>query len=390
MPSPDDNLVSVPFCKPDYSPLEMAHLQASVDEGRLEGGGRFTRECEARISALSKSLEAYVVPSCTAALEMMALITDMKPGDEVIMPSFTFVSTANAFAIRGVVPVFVDVDPVTLNICPLKAEAAITDRTRAIMVVHYPGVACDMDALCAVADTHGIDILEDAAQALGARWMGQPLGSFGRLAGISFHHTKNISCGEGGALLVNQEEDRRKAEFIRDKGTNRADFLRGQESKYEWLVLGSSYLLSELASAVLLGQVERIDDLTIKRMRLWSRYHDVFSGVSGVTAPQIPAKAEHNAHIYHLRLPTHQLRDGFCEAMKKCGIVAAPHYVPLHLTPGGRLYGRAHGELDVTCNAARTLVRLPLFSAMSDAQQAHVIDTARDFLIANGLTSGPE
>lgn len=385
MPSTNDNRVSVPFCKPDYSPVEMAHLHASVDEGRLEGGGRFTRECEARISTLSGCREAYIVPSCTAALEMMCLIAGMEPGDEVIMPSFTFVSTANAFALRGVVPVFVDVDPVTLNICPVKAEAAITDKTRAIMIVHYAGVACDMRGLCALADAHGIDLLEDAAQALGASWMGQPLGSFGRLAGISFHHTKNISCGEGGALLVNREDDRQKAEFIRDKGTNRADFLRGQESKYEWLVLGSSYLLSELASAVLLGQLERVDDLNAKRMRLWARYHEAFDGLSDVRTPSIPTGAGHNAHIYHLRLPTRQFRDGFCQAMKARNIVAAPHYVPLHQTPGGRLYGRAHGNLDVTCDAAETLVRLPLFSAMTDTQQAHVIKTARDFLGANDL-----
>jgi dTDP-4-amino-4,6-dideoxygalactose transaminase len=385
MPSKDTDPVTVPFCKPDYSDLEIGHLHASIAAGRLEGGGQFTMACEEKIRATSECRSAYVVPSCTAALEMMALILDLKPGDEVIMPSYTFVSTANAFAMRGAVPVFVDIDARTLNLCPQAAANAITERTRAIVLVHYGGIGCDMEAFEALASRHDLALLEDAAQALGSRWNGRALGSFGRMGAISFHHTKNISCGEGGALLINESRDERPAEFVRDKGTNRSDFLRGTESKYEWLVLGSSYLLSELASAVLLGQLERMDDLKRKRMKLWNRYDEAFADRDAVLRPFIPPAAEHNAHIFHLRLPDQRHRDMFCQHMRQSGIVAAPHYVSLHLTPGGLAYGRAHGDLNITTDTVSRLVRLPLFSDMSSSQQASVIDAATTYLDEHGL-----
>ncbi|MBO6797755.1 dTDP-4-amino-4,6-dideoxygalactose transaminase [Maricaulis sp.] len=368
--------IKVPFCKPDYAVNETGHLNAAIAEGRLEGGGRFTRASEAFLETMLGAKAALVVPSCTAALEMMGLVLDLKPGDEVIMPSFTFVSTANAMALRGAVPVFVDIDPNTLNIDPVAAEAAIGPRTRAIMLVHYAGVGCDMDAFEALSRKHDLVLLEDAAQALEASWNGRPLGSFGTYAAISFHHTKNVSCGEGGAFISNHGGDARLAEFVRDKGTNRADFLRGTESKYEWLSLGSSYLLSELAGAVLLGQLERSGDLLAKRLRLWARYQEAFAGRDDVIVPRIPPSAGHNAHIFHLRLCDREARDGFCQAMRERGVVASPHYVPLHLTPAGRQLGRAVGCMDITVRTTETLVRLPLFSAMTDSQQAFVIETA--------------
>ncbi|MEO2104446.1 MAG: dTDP-4-amino-4,6-dideoxygalactose transaminase [Actinomycetota bacterium] len=366
--------VAVPFCKPDYEKRERQNLTAAIAEGRLEGGGTFTKAAERRLRGMTAAASALVVPSCTAALEMMALLIGVQEGDEVIVPAYTFVSTANAIALRGATPVFVDIDPVTLNLDPAAVVDAITPRTKAIIPVHYAGVPCDMDELSRIGTTHGLWLLEDAAQALGATWNGQPAGGIGDMGAVSFHHTKNVTCGEGGALLVNAPRMVEAAEQVRDKGTDRASFLRGDINKYEWRVLGSSYLLSELAAAVLEAQLFRMEDLLTKRMAHWRAYDRVFSGLADVRTPRPPAAATHNAHIYHLRLPSRGDRDRFLCSMRGAGILAAPHYVPLHETPGGRRYGRSHGALPVTLDAADTLVRLPLFSAMSETERNRVIE----------------
>jgi len=377
----------VPFCQPDYGTEERAAFEEAIAGGRLEGGGTQTRACETLMEKSTGAERVLITPSCTAALEMMALALELGPGDEVIVPAFTFVSTANAFALRGAVPVFADIDPLTMNLDVEAARAAITPKTRAIMLVHYAGVGCEMEAFVDLCAQHNLVLLEDAAQAVGAHWNGKALGAFGAMGAFSFHHTKNITCGEGGALLVNDPALVKPAEFIRDKGTDRADFLRGQVSKYEWRVLGSSYLLSELAAAVLFGQFQRKETLTKARMRIWQTYDEHFGPVNSLRTPQIPGAAHHNAHIYHLRFANQALRDACAAFMRAHGVMTAPHYVPLHTTPAGRKYGRASGELPHTIDAAQTLLRLPLYSAMSDEELALVIDTLAAFLHQNGLAT---
>ena len=383
-PSPK---ILVPFCKPDYGREEREAFEQAINSGRLEGGGAQTRECESYIEKTTGTKRALITPSCTAALEMMALALDLGPGDEVIVPAFTFVSTANAFALRGAVPVFADIDPQTLNLDIEAARAAITPKTRAIMLVHYAGVGCEMEAFVDLCAEHNLVLLEDAAQAVGARWNGKALGAFGAMGAYSFHHTKNITCGEGGALLVNDPALVKPSEFIRDKGTDRFDFLRGTITKYEWQVPGSSYLLSELAAAVLLGQFRREQPLTKARMRIWQAYDAAFGPLNSLRTPYIPKAAEHNAHIYHLRFANQKLRDECAAFMRAHGVMTAPHYVPLHTTPAGRKYGRASGELPHTIDVAQTLLRLPLYSAMSDDELALVIDTMQAFLHQNGLAT---
>lgn len=377
--------VRVPFCRPDYGQEERDAFEEAIASGRLEGGGVQTKECEARLQKNTGAERVLITPSCTAALEMMALALELGPGDEVIVPAFTFVSTANAFALRGAVPVFADIDPSTMNLDPEAARAAITPKTRAIMLVHYAGVGCEMEAFLDLCTKHDLVLLEDAAQAVGADWNGKALGSFGAMGAFSFHHTKNVTCGEGGALLVNTPNLVKPAEFIRDKGTDRADFLRGQVSKYEWRVLGSSYLLSELAAAVLLGQLNREAALTKARMRVWKTYDEHFGPINSLHTPYIPIDAKHNAHIYGVRFANQGLRDACAAFMRQRGVITAPHYVPLHLTPAGQKYGRASGDLRHTIDAATTLLRLPLYSAMSDEDITLVLDSFKAFLHENGL-----
>jgi len=378
-------LVTIPFCKPDFGTVERTYLERVMQCGKLEGGGEFNRANEAWLESNCQCSRAMITPSCTAALEMMTLIFDIQPGDEVIMPGFTFVSTANAVALRGGVPVFVDIDPVTLNIDPAKAEAAISSRTRAIMVVHYAGVGCDLGAFLDICERHDLLLLEDAAQGVGAKWDGRPLGSFGSLGALSFHHTKNITCGEGGALLINDAKLAAVAEKVQDKGTDRAEFRRGTRAKYEWMTLGSSFLLSELAAGVLLAQLEAAESRTLQRLKVWNRYDVEFSGLSEILTPQIPDQAEHNGHIYHLRLPSFELREALVAYCRQAGIVAASHYVPLHDTPGGRKFGKASGSMQQTTLASDTLIRLPIYNNMTDEEQDFVISHVSKFLDQAGL-----
>jgi dTDP-4-amino-4,6-dideoxygalactose transaminase len=303
---------------------------------------------------------------------MAAILADLQPGDEVIMPSYTFVSTANAFVLRGAVPVFVDIRPDTLNIDETLIEAAITDKTRAIVPVHYAGVACEMDSIMDIATHHKLLVIEDAAQGLMSTYKGRALGSIGHLAALSFHETKNIISGEGGALLVNEPELAERAEIIREKGTNRSQFFRGQVDKYTWVDIGSSYLPSELIAAFLWAQMEEADAITQRRLNIWDAYHVAFSGLEqcgNVRRPLIPVHCKHNAHMYHFLLPTLEKRTEFIDTLKACGIMSVFHYVPLHTAPAGLRCGRVVGNLQYTQTLSDRLVRLPLWVGLEEHQE---------------------
>jgi dTDP-4-amino-4,6-dideoxygalactose transaminase len=313
---------------------------------------------------------------------MAALLLDIEPGDEVIMPSFTFVSTANAVALRGAVPVFIDIRPDTLNIDERLIEAAITPRTKAIFVVHYAGVACEMDTIMEIAGRHGLLVVEDAAQGLRAFYRGRPLGSIGHFAAISFHETKNFISGEGGALLVNDASYIERAEILREKGTNRTSFARGEVSKYTWLDIGSSYLPSDMIAAFLWAQFEQADQLQTTRCALWQRYHDGFAPLEEeglARRPIIPGECEHNAHLYYLLLPDSSARDTLIAQLRERGVQAPFHYVPLHSAPAGRKLARTHGSLTVTENASSRLLRMPLWHTMRDEPE-RVVETVGSLL----------
>ena len=335
----------------------------------LAGDGDFTKRCNAWLEQHTGAGKALLTHSCTAALEMAAILADIQPGDEVIMPSFTFVSTANAFVLRGAVPVFVDIRPDTLNIDETLIEAAITDKTRVIVPVHYAGVGCEMSAIMEIATRYGLIVIEDAAHGIMSSYKGRPLGSFGHLAVFSFHETKNIISGEGGALLVNDSELVDRAEIIREKGTNRSQFLRGQVDKYTWVDVGSSYLPSELVSAFLWAQMEQADTITQRRLDIWQTYHDAFANLEQrgkVLRPQIPAHCQSNAHMYQLLLPSLERRSAFIEALKMRDIQSVFHYVPLHTAQAGLQHGRAVGEMRHTLELSERLVRLPLWIGLED------------------------
>lgn len=348
-------------------------LQAHANR-QLAGDGEFTRRCSRWLEERTGSARALLTHSCTAALEMAAILAGLQRGDEVIMPSFTFVSTANAFALRGAVPVFVDIRPDTLNIDENLIEAAITPRTRAIAVVHYAGVACEMDAIMALAARHGLLVIEDAAQGLmsaysGADGRGRALGSIGQFGTISFHETKNVISGEGGALLVNRSDSIARAEIVREKGTNRSRFLRGEVDKYTWEDIGSSYLPSELVAAFLWAQMGEAEAITARRLDLWQTYHDAFAELEQaglLRRPVIPGQCRHNAHMYYLLLRDESARAGFIARLAQHEIGAVSHYVPLHDSAMGRRCGRAHGSLAQTTQAASRLVRLPMWLGLEE------------------------
>ena len=367
--------MNIPFNKPYMTGKELWYIAQAHAKGHLAGDGDFTKKCNAWLEAQTGSSKALLTHSCTAALEMAAILADIQPGDEVIMPSYTFVSTANAFVLRGGVPVFVDIRADTLNIDETRIEAAITEKTKAIVPVHYAGVGCEMDSIMAIAKKHGLLVIEDAAQGVMASYKGRPLGSIGHLGALSFHETKNIISGEGGALLVNDPKLAERAEIIREKGTNRSQFFRGQVDKYTWVDVGSSYLPSELIAAFLWAQMEEADEITRQRLALWNTYHQWFGDTekSGrVRRPIIPAHCAHNAHMYHLLLADLQARTAFIDRLKEAGIHPVFHYVPLHSSPAGRRFGRTCGEMAVTEDIADRLVRLPLWLGLEE-QQAEVI-----------------
>jgi dTDP-4-amino-4,6-dideoxygalactose transaminase len=369
----------VPFNRPYVVGTEFNHIRAAIDSGHLSGNGSFGRRCGEWLERETGAVKALMTPSCTAALEMSALLLDLRAGDEVIMPSFTFVTTASAYAMRGAVPVFVDVREDTLNIDPDRVEAAITPRTKAIVVVHYAGVGAEMERIMAIARAHGLAVVEDAAQAIHARLHGVPLGGIGQLGTLSFHETKNVHCGEGGALLVNDPVLVERAEILQEKGTDRARFFRGQVDKYTWIDVGSSYLLSEINAAFLWAQLEHAEQLIARRLEIWHRYEAAFADLDAqgvLRLPRVPAGAEHNAHLFHLVLPSLELRERFIAELKDSDVHAVFHYVPLHSSPAGRAVGRPHGPLEVTDRVSERLVRLPLWVGMTDGDVDHVIEAS--------------
>jgi dTDP-4-amino-4,6-dideoxygalactose transaminase len=369
--------MTIPFNKPFFTGTELHHISQAHANGQLSGDGPFTKKCNDWLQKETGCTKALLTHSCTAALEMTAILIDIQPGDEVIMPSYTFVSTANAFVLRGGVPVFVDIRPDTLNIDETLIEAAITPRTKAIVPVHYAGVACEMDVITDIAKRHNLLVIEDAAQGIMSTCKGRPLGSIGPLGAYSFHETKNIISGEGGALLVNDARFAERAEIIREKGTNRSQFFRGQVDKYTWVDVGSSYLPGEVVAAFLWAQMEEAGAITEKRLAIWKHYHDSLAPleVDGVLRrPIIPGGCKHNAHMYYILLESLEKRTALIAKLKKQNIHAVFHYVPLHLSPAGQKYGRVHGSMTHTEDLADRLLRLPLWVGLTGSQQALVVE----------------
>ncbi len=367
----------VPFNVPYMTGRELSYIAEAHSSGRLAGDAAFTQRCHAWLEQQIGCRKALLTPSCTAALEMMALLLEVEEGDEVILPSFTFVSTANAFVLRGGVPVFVDIRPDTLNIDETRIEEAITPRTKAIVPVHYAGVACEMDAIMAIATRHSLAVVEDAAQGAMASYRGRALGSIGDLGALSFHETKNVISGEGGALLVNSEKFVSRAEILRDKGTDRSRFFRNEVEKYTWQDKGSSYLPGELTAAFLWAQFEEAEPITRLRLGLWNYYHESFEPLERrglLRRPIIPEGCSHNAHMYYVLLAAGTDRAAVLAALANEGIVAVFHYVPLHDSPAGRRYGRANGDLIVTDDLSARLIRLPMWVGLKEEDQDHVVD----------------
>lgn len=374
--------MKIPFNKPYMTGKELTYIAEAHSNGMLAGDGPFTKRCHAWLEQSMGASRALLTHSCTAALEMAALLADIQPGDEVIMPSYTFVSTANAFVLRGGVPMFVDIRADTLNIDECLIEAAVTERTKAIVPVHYSGVACEMDAILDIAARHQLFVIEDAAQGFLSTYKGRPLGGLGQFGTYSFHETKNVISGEGGALLINDERYVERAEIIREKGTNRSQFFRGEVDKYTWVDVGSSYLPGELTAAFLWAQLEEAQAITDRRLAIWDKYHGALADLEARGAlrrPIVPQECQHNAHMYHVLLDSLETRTRLIAAMRARDINLVFHYVPLHSSPAGRKYARCHGELPITDLAADRLLRLPLWTGL-ESQQDRVIEVLHEVL----------
>lgn len=369
--------IRIPFNWPYMTGKELYYIAEAHFNGSLAGDGPFTKRCHGWLEKRTGCNKGLLTHSCTAALEMAALLLDIQPGDEIIMPSYTFVSTANAFVLRGGVPVFVDIREDTLNLDERLIEAAITPRTRAIVPVHYAGVACEMDVIMSIAKYHGLKVVEDAAQGVMARYKGRALGSIGDLGAYSFHETKNVISGEGGALLINDLDLALRAEIIREKGTDRSRFFRGEVDKYTWKEVGSSFLPGELIAAFLWAQLEEADRITKERLASWQRYHSLLEALEAkgiLRRPIVPDDCEHNAHMYYVLLAPEIDRQKVLNVFKKNEIGSVFHYVPLHSSPAGVCYGRAHGNLDITNQQSNRLIRLPLWVGLSEEKQHRVAD----------------
>jgi dTDP-4-amino-4,6-dideoxygalactose transaminase len=368
----------LPFNRPYTTGQEFEYIRQAIECAHLSGDGMFTKRCQQWLEQHIGCVKALLTHSCTAALEMSALLTWVRRGDEELMPSFTFVSTANAFVLRGAVPVFVDIRPDTLNLDERQLEDAITKHTRVIVPVHYAGVVCEMDVINALAQEHGLIVVEDAAQALGSRYQGRRAGSFGALAATSFHETKNLTSGEGGALFVNGETFVERAETIREKGTNRSKFHRGEIEKYSWLDLGSSYVPSELTAAFLWAQIEAADHIVEKRLEIWDWYYEAFGDLERrerLRRPIVPKNCSHNAHMFYILLRDGDARGHLLERLKEAGINAVFHYVPLHSSEAGLRFGRSHGSLPFTDSISGRIVRLPLWIGMTRGDVDRVAGT---------------
>jgi len=356
---------------------ELYYIAEAHFNGRLAGDGPYTKRCHEWLETSAKCKKALLTHSCTAALEMAALLLDIEPGDEIIMPSFTFVSTANAFVLRGGIPVFIDIREDTLNINEQLVESAITARTKAIVAVHYAGVACEMDTIMSIAEVHGLKVVEDAAQGVMARYKGRPLGSIGDIGAYSFHETKNVISGEGGALLVNDPKLISRAEIIREKGTDKSSFSRGEVDKYTWQEVGSSYLPGELVAAFLWAQLEEADRITLERIASWQYYHEALDSLEHdgvIRRPIVPDDCEHNAHMYYVLLASGINRQKVLDEFRRNDVWPVFHYVPLHSSPAGKKFGRANGTLDVTCRQSERLIRLPLWTGIDEHQIDRVVN----------------
>ncbi|MBZ6387269.1 MULTISPECIES: dTDP-4-amino-4,6-dideoxygalactose transaminase [Pantoea] len=373
----------IPFNAPPIVGSELEYMQSAMASGKLCGDGGFTRRCQQWMEQRFGSKKVLLTPSCTASLEMAALLINLQPGDEVIMPSYTFVSTANAFVLRGATIVFVDIRPDTLNIDESKIEAAITEKTRAIVPVHYAGVACEMDAIMALAAQYKLWVIEDAAQGVMSRYKGRALGTIGHIGCFSFHETKNYTAGgEGGATLINDAALIERAEVIREKGTNRSQFFRGQVDKYTWRDIGSSYLMADLQAAYLWAQLEAAERVNQQRLRLWQRYYDALQPLAAkgrIELPTLPAACEHNAHMFYIKLRDSDDRQALISWMKEAEILTVFHYIPLHSSPAGEEFGRFHGEDLFTTRESERLLRLPLFYNLTDNNQNTVISSLLSF-----------
>lgn len=376
----------IPFNKPHMTGKELHFIAEAHSNGMLAGDGPFTKRCHGWLENRTGCKKALLTHSCTAALEMAALLLELEPGDEVIMPSYTFVSTANAFVLRGAVPVFVDIREDTLNLDERLVEAAITARTKAIVPVHYAGVGCEMDTLMAIASRHSLGVVEDAAQGVMARYKGRALGGIGHLGAFSFHETKNVISGEGGALLVNDASLGQRAEILREKGTDRSRFFRGEVDKYTWQDVGSSYLPGELIAAFLWAQLEEAESITNRRLVLWQNYHEQLAALEQqglLRRPVVPTHCEHNAHMYYVLLPDAETRNRVLRRLNEQGINTIFHYIPLHGSPGGQRFGRTSGSLTITDNVASRILRMPLWLGLTPVQQERVVSNLRDCLVEN-------
>lgn len=370
------------FNVPPYTGKELDYIKIAVENQKICGDGEFTKKCNAWIEEKTGTRKCLLTTSCTHATELAALLADIKPGDEVIMPAYTFVSTADAFVLRGAVPVFVDIRPDTMNIDEKKIEDAITDRTRAIVPVHYAGVACEMDTIMDIAKRHNLMVIEDAAQGVMAYYKGKALGSIGDFGCYSFHETKNYSMGEGGALLIRDEKYVEDAEIIREKGTNRSKYFRGQIDKYTWVNYGSSYLPSDMNAAYLYAQLELADEINNKRRDNWDHYYESLKPLADtgrISLPVVPDGCVHNAHMFYIKTADIDERSALIAFLKENGIMAVFHYIPLHTAPAGMRFGRFHGEDEYTTKESERLLRLPMFYALTEDQVTYICDKVKEF-----------
>jgi dTDP-4-amino-4,6-dideoxygalactose transaminase len=377
--------ISIPFSLPSLHHTEIDYILEAIHSHHRHGAGNFTARAIAKLKSISEAHEILLTHSCTGALELAMLLLDVDEGDEVIMPSFTFSSTANAVVLRKAIPIFADIDPRTQCIDPHSVIQLITPRTRIILPVHYAGIACNMALLCEIAETYSLEIIEDAAQAIGSSTYKKKLGTFGKLGALSFHDSKNISCGEGGAILINDKKLINRAEILWEKGTNRRNFMRGVTDKYTWVDLGSSFLPSELTAAFLLGQLERIEQINNTRRHIWNKYYSSFAEMEALGKcyrPYVPNGCEHNGHIFYLILNSPETRHDLLAYLEKYGVSAAFHYVPLHDSPAGKKFGRTPFPLPNTIRAGSCLVRLPIFIDMTSEQQDKVINIVNEFLFS--------
>jgi dTDP-4-amino-4,6-dideoxygalactose transaminase len=367
----------IPFNKPCLMGNELRYVADAIQAGHSAGDGQFTRRCHGLLEQVLGAPKVLLTTSCTHALEMAALLLNIQPGDEVIVPSFTFVSTVNAFVLRGARPIFADIRTDTLNVDEAQLERLVTPRTRAVVPVHYAGVGCEMDAIMETASRHNLVVIEDNAHGLFGRYKGRNLGTFGALAAQSFHETKNVICGEGGALVVNDPQYVARAEILREKGTNRSRFFRGEVDKYTWVDAGSSYLPSDILAAFLLAQLEARDEIQAKRRRIWEYYDEHlrdWSNRYGIGLPNVPSCCEQSYHMFYLLLPSLEARQGIIQHLKERSILSVFHYLPLHLSEMGRQYGGQPGDCPVTEDVSDRLLRLPFYNDLTETEQALIID----------------